>query len=104
MICGWIWQGWPIGRGWRIGTPALQHWRNPDHSDDSLRHFVEPQVGKLVKECIEPAGLTVERIARCPYLCLGDTRGSRMYEVRSGLPIWHYMMATFLAPWDRVVF
>ena len=34
-----------------------------------------------VTECIEPAGLRVERLARVPYLCLGDTRGSRMYEL-----------------------
>ena len=37
--------------------------------------------GRLVAACIEPAGLTVERIARVPYLCLGDTLGSRMYEL-----------------------
>ena len=41
----------------------------------------EDAVGRLVSAIIEPAGLVVERIARVPYLCLGDTLGSRMYEL-----------------------
>ena len=44
--------------------------------------------GRLVAACIEPAGLTVERIARVPYLCLGDTLGSRMYELDDAVLVW----------------
>jgi 2-polyprenyl-3-methyl-5-hydroxy-6-metoxy-1,4-benzoquinol methylase len=47
---------------------------------DNYESF-EDAVGRLVTAIIEPAGLVVERIARVPYLCLGDTLGSRMYEL-----------------------
>ena len=36
---------------------------------------------QLVAGPITNAGLEVERLARVPYLCLGDVRGSRVYEL-----------------------
>jgi hypothetical protein len=36
---------------------------------------------QLVAGPIADAGLEVERLARVPYLCLGDVRGSRVYEL-----------------------
>lgn len=47
------------------------------HGYDSF----EDAIGRLVSAIIEPSGLIVERVARVPYLCLGDTLGSRMYEL-----------------------
>ena len=41
----------------------------------------EAAATKLVEHCVEPAGLVVERVARVPYLCLGDTLGASMYEL-----------------------
>jgi hypothetical protein len=36
---------------------------------------------QLVAGPITNAGLEVERLARVPYLCLGDVKGSRVYEL-----------------------
>ena len=56
--------------------------RPSEHLPLLPRHVsFEAAATKLVEHCVEPAGLVVERVARVPYLCLGDTLGASMYEL-----------------------
>jgi hypothetical protein len=62
-------------RGVDSGRPAEQLPLLGQHAS------FEEAATQLVEQCVEPAGFTVERLARVPYLCLGDELGSSMYEL-----------------------